>query len=75
MIKYKNKPKYGDIKKNKIRFALFPIKIETKDNMAWIWLERYRKCYEYTRSFRCDLQDYWRFTGYEVITNKEKNYE
>lgn len=72
MIKYKNKPKYGDIEKGRIRFALLPIKIDLKDRTVWVWLKRYRKCYEYTRSFRCDLSDYWKFTGYEIITNKEE---
>jgi len=40
--KIKTKPVLGD-KKEKVWFALFPVKVEDK----WIWLEKYIVVYEY----------------------------
>jgi len=40
--KTKSKPTLGD-KKQKVWFALFPVKVEDK----WVWLEKYIVIYEY----------------------------
>ena len=49
--KEKPKPQLGD-KKEKIKFALFPTKVEG----VWVWLEKYIAIYEYqTYSYKKDV--------------------
>lgn len=40
----KPKPREGD-KKQKVKFALFPTKVEN----TWVWLEKYIQFYEYQK--------------------------
>lgn len=42
----KPKPQEGD-KKEKVKFALFPTKVEDK----WLWLEKYIAIYEYKKYY------------------------
>lgn len=51
----KPQPKLGD-KKEKTKFALFPVKVENK----WIWLEKYISIYEYKS---------WLYTYEEVVSS------
>lgn len=67
MIKKIKKPKYGDIKKSRIKFALFPKKFRLNDEYLWVWLERYVDYYEYTRARRCDMEDYWKYVYSRII--------
>jgi len=47
-LKIKPKPQYGT-QKEKIKFALFPTKVENK----WVWFERYIAIYKYENIIAC----------------------
>lgn len=71
-IKTNSKPKEGDIR-HKTCFAWFPTKIQgwmlSKD-VAWIWLESYKKTQEY-KSVKKVMPDSGEFDCLEWVTIKK----